>query len=161
MVSHDNFFVNRVAEHLFVFEGDGIVRDFQGSYTDYLDYREDLAQQQAQLKRGSASAAADSAASSNIKAPVVEVNDSEDKKATKNAEALTQGGNLSYSEKKEFSKLEKEIAKLAAQVVEVEEKISNSSGSGYSVLAEWTKELDKLKFELSVKEDRWIELAEK
>ena len=31
VVSHDNFFVNRVAEHLFVFEGDGVVRDFEGS----------------------------------------------------------------------------------------------------------------------------------
>ena len=30
VVSHDNFFVNRVAEHLFVFEGDGVVRDFEG-----------------------------------------------------------------------------------------------------------------------------------
>lgn len=41
VVSHDNFFVNRVAEHLFVFQGDGVVRDFQGSYTDYLEYRQD------------------------------------------------------------------------------------------------------------------------
>lgn len=41
VVSHDNFFVNRVAEHLFVFQGDGVVRDFQGSYTDYLEYRQE------------------------------------------------------------------------------------------------------------------------
>ena len=39
VVSHDNFFVNRVAEHLFVFQGDGVVRDFQGCYDDYLEYR--------------------------------------------------------------------------------------------------------------------------
>jgi ATP-binding cassette subfamily F protein uup len=38
VVSHNNFFVNRVAEHLFVFEGDGVVRDFLGSYDDYLEY---------------------------------------------------------------------------------------------------------------------------
>jgi ATPase subunit of ABC transporter with duplicated ATPase domains len=41
LVSHDNFFVNRVAEHLFVFEGDGVVRDFLGSYDDYLEYRKE------------------------------------------------------------------------------------------------------------------------
>lgn len=43
LVSHDNFFVNRVAEHLFVFQGDGVVRDFQGSYTEYLEYRREEA----------------------------------------------------------------------------------------------------------------------
>ena len=35
VVSHDNFFVNRVAEHLFVFEGDGVVRDFEGIVSSY------------------------------------------------------------------------------------------------------------------------------
>jgi ABC transport system ATP-binding/permease protein len=39
VVSHDNFFVNRVARHLFVFEGDGVVRDFLGSFTEYLGCR--------------------------------------------------------------------------------------------------------------------------
>ncbi len=41
VVSHDNFFVNRVAKHLFVFQGEGVVRDFHGSYTEYLEYRRD------------------------------------------------------------------------------------------------------------------------
>ena len=36
VVSHDNFFVNRVAEHLFVFEGDGVVRDFEGTILTHL-----------------------------------------------------------------------------------------------------------------------------
>ena len=44
VVSHDNFFVNRVAEHLFVFQGEGVVRDFHGSYTEYLEYRRDQKQ---------------------------------------------------------------------------------------------------------------------
>ena len=39
IVSHDNFLVNRVADHLFVFEGDGVVSDFQGSYNNYLAVR--------------------------------------------------------------------------------------------------------------------------
>ena len=38
VVSHDNFFVNRVAEHLFVFEGDGVVRDFEGTYVLYCSF---------------------------------------------------------------------------------------------------------------------------
>ena len=39
LVSHDRYFMDRVANHLFVFEGDGIIRDFAGTFSDYLDHR--------------------------------------------------------------------------------------------------------------------------
>ncbi|CAM9641767.1 unnamed protein product, partial [Phaeothamnion confervicola] len=39
VVSHDRWFMDKVAKHLFVFEGDGIVRDFEGSFSEYLDLR--------------------------------------------------------------------------------------------------------------------------
>ena len=42
VVSHDRFFMDKVANHLFVFEGDGVIRDFSGSFSDYLDHRRAL-----------------------------------------------------------------------------------------------------------------------
>ena len=110
VVSHDNFFVNRVAEHLFVFEGDGVVRDFQGSYTEYLEYRQDLAQQQAQSKKGQAGSQKGGTA---VVADVVVANQSKTD-GSKNA--------LSQTEKKELNKLEKEMSKLAQKIKELEDK---------------------------------------
>lgn len=40
-VEKKRFFMDKVAKHLFLFEGDGVVRDFQGKFSDYLDYRRD------------------------------------------------------------------------------------------------------------------------
>ena len=150
MVSHDNFFVNRVAEHLFVFEGDGVVRDFQGSYTEYLEYRQHMAQQQAQSKKGQVVSQKGGTA-------VAEV---------KQSNAAVELGSakipLSQTEKKELNKLEKEMSKVSQKIKDLEDKIGKSSGNeGYSVLADWSKELTALKSELNDKEERWINLVDR
>mmetsp|Transcript_12793 Transcript_12793/g.17468 ORF Transcript_12793/g.17468 Transcript_12793/m.17468 type:complete len:394 (+) Transcript_12793:1224-2405(+) len=168
VVSHDNFFVNRVAEHLFVFEGDGTVSDFQGSYTEYLECRQDLAQL-AQARKTSNKQTLDTpvAAStiSNTKATTTTTSSNESGgNVSENKGLGGSNSNLSYNEKKEFNKLEKEISKLSAQIQELEEKISNSSSGkkeALSALNEWTQQLIKLKTQLEVKESRWMELAEK
>jgi ATP-binding cassette subfamily F protein uup len=158
VVSHDNFFVNRVAEHLFVFQGDGVVRDFQGSYTEYLEYRKDMLAD----AKSSASASAKAA-----KADVVTVMEAEgEKKSNVKAQKKVQEKkeeDLSHNDRKEFYKLEAQIAKFNQQIVDLEEKIANAGarGEGYMVLGEMQAEAERLKEHLGERELRWLELADK
>ena len=152
VVSHDNFFVNRVAEHLFVFEGKGVVRDFQGSYTEYLEYRMDVAQtkreeEQARKKENSAAVATKKPAAAVAATAAVPAAEKE------------KGPGLSYNERKEYNKLETEIAKVGKQIKVCEDKIGAADNSaGFSVLAKDFEELNKLREALQVKEARFLEL---
>jgi len=185
IVSHDNYFVNRVAEHLFVFEGDGIVRDFQGSYTDYLNYRRDVVDEKRKemmtakaKKEGNVSGNTITNTNTNANANSKKVKPSttpsdeipapsslssssslkENKVTTK---TTTTSRTLSFTERKEYNKLEKEIAKLQTEIQTIEDKINKSDGTeGYSVLNDWTASANKLKDQMSQKELRWLELAE-
>jgi ABC transport system ATP-binding/permease protein len=69
------------------------------------------------------------------------------------------GGGLSYTERKEMNKLEKEIEKLGTQIASYEDKLARCT-EGYSVLAELTAEMNKLVLQLAAKEERWVELAD-
>lgn len=147
VVSHDNFFVNRVAEHLFVFEGAGIVRDFQGSYTDYLEYRADVqADAKADAKLEAKAAQAEKKAAEESKVPV-----------TTSKVEMKSVPKLSYAEMKEASKLEKEIARLEEQLAVVEQELGMEKG-GYTVLAELTSKGDAIRKTLREKEERWLAL---
>lgn len=168
VVSHDNFFVNRVAEHLFVFEGDGVVRDFQGSYTDYLDYRSDMAdlkRQEQNDKRKEASAAASAAssgaqkASSAVLAPVAVPVDAVLPTKEDKTKGAAKGGALNYTDRKEMNKLEKEIEKLGQQISKYEDQLATCK-EGYTVLAGLTKEMNVLVGQRAAKEERWVELAD-
>jgi len=184
IVSHDNYFVNRVAEHLFVFEGDGIVRDFQGSYTDYLNYRRDVVDEKRKemmtakaKKEGNVSGNTITNTNTNANANSKKVKPSttpsdeipapsslssssslkENKVTTK---TTTTSRTLSFTERKEYNKLEKEIAKLQTEIQTIEDKINKSDGTeGYSVLNDWTASANKLKDQMSQKELRWVEIA--
>lgn len=70
---------------------------------------------------------------------------------------------LTFSERKEMNKLEKEVEKLTTQVAQWEEKITTggAKGEGYSVLADWTKQMQVLQLKLVEKESAWMELASK
>ena len=146
VVSHDSVFVNRVAEHLFVFEGDGIVRDFLGSYTDYVDYWQDKKKQERSAVK----------ASSTPLATVAPVATSVGESKTRKTQAPK---SLSYNEKKEFGKLEAAIAKLAQQKSDLQAKLDDSASAGFSVLAEITKEIERVEVLIAEKEERWCELA--
>lgn len=173
VVSHDNFFVNRVAEHLFVFEGDGIVRDFQGSYTEYLQYRLDSAQEKkdaaneaAKSKKTSSSSTASSSSSTKKKVlidiesdAITAPKETKDSSVTYAVTSSAPSKTMNYNERKEYNKLEKEITKLGLEIKEYEAKLASSANEGYSQLADWTKKLNDLKSQCDKKEARWMELA--
>ena len=151
IVSHDNFFVNKVCDHLFVFSGDqsGIVRDFQGTYTEYLQYRRD----ESQRIKSEVKASKKEAVAQEVVAPVTPTITA----ATPTSAAAAAANPLTYNERKEYNKLEKEISKLENQVKEFDLKINSSNGKeGYSVLAEWSAELNKLKELMATKEEKWL-----
>jgi ATPase subunit of ABC transporter with duplicated ATPase domains len=170
VVSHDNFLVNKVAEHLFVFEGDGIVRDFQGSYDDYLAVR-----RQDKEYAASVSVKIKAAAAGAKKKPIVAQQQQQQAAVTTNTAAssssvqpITQTvakekSKLTYPEQKELMKLEKGIARLQTLIAAKEEDIvaEINAAQGYSILAAWQEEVDGWKRQLEDDEERWLVLAEK
>ncbi len=142
IVSHDRYFMDRLVEQLFVFEGDGLVRIFNGNYTDY---REELAED---------------TKSSGAKPSVTNTTFAEVKKETPKAETATSAKKLSFKEKKEYEDLEKEIQQIEVQKAALIEKLNSGKGS-YKDLADWAAEIEKINLSSEEKSMRWMELAEK
>jgi ATP-binding cassette subfamily F protein uup len=190
VVSHDNFFMNRVAEHLFVFQGDGsgTVRDFQGSYSEFLDHRRDLqadeqaadrADRAAKNKADKSSDSSGSGSGSSGSKSSKSSKSSSSKEAAQSSTAAAPSSQpplkpLSYNERKELGKAEREVARLAALLAECEAQILSSSssgsgkGSGKSGSGGASKELAALhskaelaRAQLREKEALWVQLAER
>jgi ABC transport system ATP-binding/permease protein len=133
LVSHDRYFMDHLVNQLFVFEGNGVIRFFNGNYTDYRDWLDEQESMKSRVKE-------------NISAPVEQLQENQKKK-------------LSYKEKQEYEQLPGEIEKLEQQKSILEEKI-NSASSDHVQLEKLGQEL-KLTIEaISVKTTRWMELAE-
>ena len=130
-VSHDRYFVDRLVDHLFVFEGEGQVKDFPGNYTDY---RENVA------------------ADGKLKI---------DKPKSKDPlkSASSEKKKLTYNEKKEYDNIESVIDKLEQEKESIGAKFNDTSLDADKIkeLGQRIKELDD---EIASKTDRWMELAE-
>ena len=135
IVSHDRHFLDRLVDHLFVFCGDGLVKDFIGGYTQYRTFLQDL---KFSMKANSP------ASPSAVVSPAVS------KPKTK----------LSYKEKRELEALELELEELNRRKAEVEKILSGEVAASSEELVEVLKSYQKVKEELDLKEFRWLELAE-
>lgn len=132
IVSHDRYFMDKVVDHLLVFKGKGIVKDFPGNYTQYREW---------------------SSLKSKEEADKV-------KKEQKTKERhLAVRKKMSYKEKMEFAALEKDIATLEAERKLIEEQLCGGLLS-IDELMEKSKRLPAIKEELDMKEMRWLELSE-
>ncbi len=139
IVSHDRYFMDRLVDHLFVFEGDGIVTNFPGNYSQYRDWLKD----QEQLPAGS-------------RLPVMK--DLPDE--TGNQQPVT--GNKkksSFKEKREFELLEKEIADLTKEKEIINSKL-NSSNTPFEELQKLSLRIGEITHLLDKKDLRWLELSE-
>lgn len=141
VVSHDRFFMDKIVDHLFVFEGEGKVSDFPGNYTVY---RNKIETEEA------AKAKAESKIKAEAKIQAEHTSKTEKPKEKKR---------LSYKEKREFEQLETEIPELENKKEELE-KLMNSGSLPHDELYEKSQELDKIKTLLDEKEFRWLELSE-
>lgn len=140
VVSHDRFFMDKIVDHLFVFEGNGIVSDFPGNYTIYRNYT--LEKEAKELMRAKAQ-------------EKQKVQELPKKPSNENVSKRK----LSFGEKREFELLEVEIPQLEKQIGELE-KLLNSGELPHDELFEKSKELEQLKSDLDEKEFRWLELSE-
>ena len=132
IVSHDRYFMDKIVDHLLVFEGEGKIKDFIGSFTEYRDL-------QAQSKNTKKSEPAK---------PIEE-------KQTKNTNSKRK---LSFKEQKELENIEKEMPVLKQKQDEILEKLNNETD--YSIISELSQELEETTSQLEAHEMRWLELQE-
>ncbi|MGB0863939.1 MAG: ABC-F family ATP-binding cassette domain-containing protein [Saprospiraceae bacterium] len=138
MVSHDRYFMDKLVDHLFIFQGDGKVKDFNGSYPEYrlLEKEEELEERRAEREEKAKRLAAKEEAA-------------EEEPVRK----------LTYQERKELGKLEKSIEKLEARKVEIHSKFGDTSMSSEKI-QELSIELSKIEEDIEAKEEKWMELSE-
>ncbi len=136
VVTHDRYFMDRLVDHLFVFEGNGQIKDFNGTYAEYRA-----------LKRTATTALGADTSNQAVKAVG----------APSSSPAPS---SLSNTERNEMKKLDREVATLENRKKQILERF-NASDLGADEAAKLSAELGKLQEELDVKEMRWLELAER
>lgn len=142
IVSHDRYFMDRLVDHLFVFQGEGDIRDFPGNYSQY---RLALKDDEKLTDKGTL-------LSSDVK---------EEKAPTPTSQqpAKQEVRKLSFNEKREFEQLEKDIAELEKERTTINEKLNDSSVH-FNQLQELSERIGIINSLLEQKELRWLELSE-
>ena len=131
VVSHDRYFMDKVVDHLLVFKGDGLIKDFPGNYTQY---RQWLMLQPKEVEK--------------TKEVTVKKDYHHESRRR-----------MTFKEKMEFQQLEKDIAALEAEQKELEDALCSGTLS-VEELTQKSKRLPELKDELDEKSLRWLELSE-
>ena len=144
IVSHDRHFLDRLVDHLFVFCGDGVVKDFIGNYTEYRTFIKDYEAAQKKI----AGQAGNDASKSKQKA-VIPGPDRESSKPRK----------LSWKEQQELKALEERLPALEEDKAELEARLSSGNLSAQE-LQEASLRYGTLKEELDAAEMRWLELSQ-
>ncbi len=146
VVSHDRYFLDRTVNTIFAFEGDGVLRNYPGNYSVYLDYKKAAADtekpDEKQVANKSQAVSAQTAAKADSSA---------DAKAKK----------LSYKEKREYEQLETQIPALEAEKAALEKQLYNNPPSDYSEVAKLSERLGELTATIDSSTERWMELAER
>jgi ATP-binding cassette subfamily F protein uup len=146
IVSHDRYFLDRLVDHLFVFEDNGHIRDFPGNYTDYRNFL-------AENKESNAG----NGKQSNNQSPLGR--GAEGGVGFVQTVVATSKRKLSFKEQKELENLEADMARLEVQKATVIEKLNTGSQS-HEEITKWAKEIEQLNATLEEKEMRWLELSE-
>lgn len=139
VVSHDRYFMDKVVDHIFAFEGDGEIKDFPGCYSDYREWAIQREQEQKMAQKAAQQATAAKAK------PVVKENNRPRK--------------LTYNEKREYEGLEKEIENLEAEKAQLEQLLSSGT-LGSEELIEKSNRIGVIIDLIDEKSMRWLELSE-
>lgn len=131
IVSHDRYFMDKLVDHLFIFEGDASVRDFPGNYSQYRQQRIEEEKKKEDVKKP--------------KAEPVAVKEQTKPKG-------------SFKVRHEFEQLEKQIAELESKKAELEKKLSHDLS--YDELDNTTKEIAGVIKQIEEKTNRWLELSD-
>lgn len=134
IVSHDRYFMDKLADQLFVFEGGGKVKGFIGSYREYREIKEEEERDQRKAK-------------------------SQTNAQEKKEEKADSGKKFGFNEKREYGLLEKEIAELEEEKVQLEKELE-SNPSDFAKLEEISKRMGEILRLIDQKTERWMELDE-
>ena len=136
IVSHDRFFMDKIVDHLLVFQGEGEIKDFPGNYSQFREWQQLKPKEENNAK-----------------------NVASEEKKEKREFVGEQRRKKTYKEKREFEQLEKDIAALEAEQQQIEQELCSGNLS-IEQLTEKSKRLPIIKEELEEKETRWLELSE-
>ncbi|MBL0101720.1 MAG: ABC-F family ATP-binding cassette domain-containing protein [Saprospiraceae bacterium] len=132
IVTHDRYFMDKLVDHLFILEGDAVLRDYNGTYSDYRELKKSEDREKSKADKTTVE--------------VVEIKEEEKSKAT-------------FEQRKDFARLEKEIKKLEEKKAEITSKFDDATLSPEKIM-ELSKELDTIQCQLEEKEEKWMELAD-
>lgn len=136
IVSHDRYFMDRLVEHLFVFEGEGQIKDFPGNYTDFREWEKEEKLIQKEDK------------------PV-----KEEKKEQATSPTNDSKPKATFKEKKEFEELTKKIEGLNAEKAKLVDLITVGT-EDHQKLMDWSNRIQEIDQEIEPVELRWLELSE-
>ena len=172
-VSHDRYFLDRTMKRIFAFEGDGIIRQYEGNYSDYL-LRKSVEAEMGNEAEGTGRNAGKTEKSAGS---ALKNTGSTQKDADKEAASAKNGGaeaatdkkstwdpgkrklKFSYKEQKEYETIEQDIADMEQQIADLEASIPNYA-SDFVKLQEINQKTEELKSALEEKMDRWMYLEE-
>lgn len=129
-VSHDRYFLDRIADRILSFDGDGIISQHEGGYTDYYN---------------------------KIQKNPVDSEKEKDLKVKKNVKPKEKRLKLSYSEKREYESIDDEIEKLESSIADIEKEMSEKASEYYELNLLMQKK-EELKKQLDEKTERWVYL---
>lgn len=142
IVTHDRYFMDKMVDHLFVFEGAGVLRDFPGNYTEYRDRKE-----------------AEDKAAGKAEVVVAEIKKEAPVVIEKKVVAETAKRKLSFKEKQEYEQLEKEIATLENEKQKITS-LLNAGSDKHEEVMKWSEQIGEIISKLDEKTFRWLELSE-
>jgi len=149
LVSHDRYFMDKLVDHLFIFEGNGVIRDYPGNYTQFRILEK--------TKQNYAAVSSDISKAQDFSVPVKE------EPATVQAPLVAvkkTAEKLSFKEKTELDNLNKNIPAMEEKKKVLTEKLNDSS-LAYDKIIELSEALGSLNSQLETAELRWLELNEK
>ena len=158
-VSHDRYFLDRTMKRIFAFEGDGIIRQYEGNYSDYL-LRKSVEAEMLKEADGSGRNAGKTEKDADKEAASAKNGGAEgatDKKST--WDPGKRKLKFSYKEQKEYETIEQDIADMEQQIADLEASIPNYA-SDFVKLQEINQKTEELKAALEEKMDRWMYLEE-
>lgn len=140
IVSHDRYFIDKLVDHVFVFEGNGIVKDYPGNYTEYRNWKQENKEAKDEQ-------------------PIIKKAEIGDPASNTNKHKLENVKRLSYKEQHELNLIEKEIDELERKKLQLLEILGKTTE--FEQLKDIGNDLQKNKDELDLKTARWLELQEK
>jgi ATP-binding cassette subfamily F protein uup len=154
LVSHDRYFMDKLVDHLFIFEGNGVIRDYPGNYTqfrilekskqNYASLSSDITTQVEHEVKPFVAASVSNTTSSDL------IDNAPKKVAEK----------MSYKEKLELEQLNKSMPALEIKKATLTNELNNMTGD-YTAITELSAQLASVTAELEASELRWLELSEK